>query len=54
MEKKKKEWQTKKQALNYRECIDGYHRRGGWEDGENRGWGFKKYIYRDEKNLIKF
>ena len=31
---KKKERQTKKQTLNYREEIDGDQKGGGWEMGE--------------------
>ena len=36
MNKGKKETQTKKQTLNYREQTDGDQRGGGWGDGRNR------------------
>ena len=32
---KKKERQTKKQKLSYKEQTDGYQRGGAWEDGLN-------------------
>lgn len=34
---KNKEWQTKKQTLNYGEQTDGYLRRNRWEVGGNKG-----------------
>ena len=34
MSKEKKETQTKKQTLNYREQTNGYQRGGGWGDGD--------------------
>jgi len=32
----KRDRQTKKQTLNYREQTDGYHRGCGWADGLNK------------------
>ena len=32
----KRERQTKKQTLNYKEQTDGYQKGGRWEDGLNR------------------
>ena len=34
--KGKREKQTKKQTLKYKEQMDGYQRGGGWGDGLNR------------------
>ena len=47
--KKKRERQTKKQTLNYREQTDGHQRGGAWGNGVNRGMGTQEYTYHDEK-----